>query len=40
VRFDEEGKPFSVHYEQLPPMLVNEVQKQQRTRIGRSTRRS
>ncbi len=31
VRFDEEGKPFSVHYEQLAPMLLNEVQKQQRT---------
>ncbi len=31
VRFDEEGEPFSVHYEQLAPMLLNEVQKQQRT---------
>ncbi len=31
MRFDEEGKPFSVHYEQLAPMLLNEVQKQQRT---------
>ena len=31
VRLDEEGKPFSVHYEQLAPMLLNEVQKQQRT---------
>ena len=31
VRLDEEGKPFSVHYEQLAPMLLNEMQKQQRT---------
>ncbi len=31
VRFDEEGNPFSVHYEQLAPMLLNEMQKQQRT---------
>jgi hypothetical protein len=31
VRFDEEGRPFSVHYEQLAPMLLNEMQKQQRT---------
>ena len=30
-RFDEEGDPFSVHYEQLAPMLLNEVQRQQRT---------
>ena len=31
VQFDEKGMPFSVHYEQLPPMLLNEMQKQQRT---------
>ena len=31
VRFDEEGRPFSVHYERLAPMLLNETQKQQRT---------
>ena len=27
VRLDEEGKPFSVHYEQMAPMLLNEMQK-------------
>ncbi len=37
VRFDEEGNPFSVHYEQLAPMLLNEMQKQQRT-IGAQQR--
>ncbi len=31
VRYDDEGKPFSVHYEHLAPMLLNEVQKQQHT---------
>lgn len=31
VDFDGEGRPFSVHYERLAPMLLNELQKQQRT---------
>jgi hypothetical protein len=37
VRFDDAGTPFSVHYEQLAPMLVNEMQKQQRTIEGQAT---
>jgi hypothetical protein len=36
VQFDEEGRPFSVHYEQLPPMLLNEIQKQQRVNEGQA----
>jgi hypothetical protein len=31
VYFDDEGRPFSVRYEFLTPLLLNEVQKQQRT---------
>jgi hypothetical protein len=34
VDFDDEGKPFSVHYHLLAPMLLNEVQEQQRTIEG------
>ena len=30
VRFDEEGRPFSVHYHLPAPVLLNEMQKQQR----------
>ncbi len=37
VRWDDEGKPFSVQYEQLAPMLLNEVQKQQRTIEGQAS---
>ena len=31
VGYDAEGKPFSVHYRLLTPLLLNEMQKQQRT---------
>lgn len=31
VHFDAEGRPFSVHYHLLVPMLLNELQAQQRT---------
>jgi hypothetical protein len=31
VAFERDGTPFSVHYEFLAPMLLNEVQRQQRT---------
>ena len=30
VVYDDEGRPFSVRYHLLAPMLLNEVQKQQR----------
>ena len=30
MKFDEEGNPFSIHYERLAPMLLNEMQRQQR----------
>ncbi len=31
VHVDDEGRPLSVRYEFLAPLLLNEVQKQQRT---------
>ena len=31
VTYDDEGQPYSVQYHMLPAMLLNEVQKQQRT---------
>ena len=31
VTYDEEGQPYSVRYHVLPSLLINEVQKQQRT---------
>ncbi len=31
VQLDEDGKPFSVRYHFLSPMLLNELQKQHRT---------
>ena len=31
VEFDDQGRPFSVRYQFLAPMLLNEVQEQQRT---------
>ena len=31
VVYDAEGEPYSVRYHVLAPMLLNEVQKQQRT---------
>jgi len=31
VEFDAEGRPFSVRYQFLAPMLLNRVQEQQRT---------
>ena len=31
VAYDEDGKPHTVHYQFLSPMLLNEVQRQERT---------
>ena len=31
VAYDEEGRPYSVRYHVLPSLLLNEMQKQQRT---------
>ncbi len=38
VHFDDEGRPFSVRYEFLAPLLLNEVQKQQRTLAAQKAR--
>ena len=34
VAYDDEGEPYSVRYHVLPSLLLNEVQKQQRTDEG------
>ena len=36
VPLDEEGNPLSVNYQMLTPMLLNEMQKQQRTDEGQA----
>jgi hypothetical protein len=37
VAYDKEGEPYSVRYHVLPALLLNEVQKQQRTIKGQAS---